>query len=118
MSKRILLVDDEVNLISAVKYWLENAGYEPTLCFNTDDACNILREQQFDLLFSDVIMPGKINGFELAELAMKEQPTIKLLLASGYTAGLHNQSSIDAEVLNKPYRKRNLLEKIAELIGE
>jgi DNA-binding NtrC family response regulator len=114
-ASRILLVDDEIPLINVVNHWLENACYETTTCYSADEAADKILNNEYDVLFSDVIMPGNLNGFILAELAIKEQPKIKILLASGYTDGLENNTKFDFEILSKPYRKQYLLDKIKKL---
>lgn len=113
-ASRILLVDDEIALINVVNHWLENAGYETTTCYSADEAADKILNNEYEVLFSDIIMPGNLNS-TLAELAIKEQPKIKILLASGYTDGLENNTKIDFEILSKPYRKQYLLDKIKKL---
>ena len=64
-----------------------------------------------DLLFSDIVMPGGINGIRLAEEARRLQPTLKVLLTSGYTAAaLRDKHGLPKEfpVLGKPYRREQL----------
>lgn len=114
--KKILLVDDEESLVNVVNLWFVNAGYETTICYSTEEATTNILNNEYDLIFSDVVMPGNINGFDLVELALQKQPNIKVLLASGYTGGLEAGRNLDVEVLAKPYRKKNLLAKIQEIL--
>jgi len=117
-NKKILLVDDEENLINVVNLWLIKAGYETTLCYSTEEATTNILNNEYDLIFSDVIMPGKINGFDLVEFALQNQPNIKVLLASGYTGGIEEKRNLDVEVLAKPYRKQFLLAKIQVVLEQ
>lgn len=112
---KALLVDDEECLIDIVSLWLTACGFETTTCYTTEDAIKYIKENQYDFLFSDVILPGEVNGFNLAELALEQQKSIKVLLASGYTAGLQHSTELELEVLAKPYRKNTLLEKVSDL---
>jgi len=75
---------------------------------------------QFDLLFTDVIMPGGINGQELAEAVLKRRPGTKVLYTSGYTDNAilhegHLESGVN--LLRKPYRKADLSRRIREVLG-
>lgn len=56
-------MDDEIALINVVNHWLENAGYETTTCYSADEAADKILNNEYDVLFSDVIMPGNLNGF-------------------------------------------------------
>jgi CheY-like chemotaxis protein len=68
MAKRILLVDDEVDFLDVVGEFLEDEGYEVTTAGNGLDALATLETETFDLLLSDINMPG-MKGFELLKEA-------------------------------------------------
>ena len=85
-SETLLVVDDEVMLLELTQTLLEELGYRVITATNGKEALEILHHKSgIDLLFTDVIMPGGINGFELAEKAMHDIPNLKVLLTSGYT---------------------------------
>jgi DNA-binding LytR/AlgR family response regulator len=78
--------------------------------------------EAFDLLFTDIIMPGGMNGQELGEAALQLAPQIKILYTSGYPAaafehlGLKEQSSIN--FLSKPYKAEDLQRMLAEIFDD
>jgi PAS domain S-box-containing protein len=103
----ILVVDDEQGLRELACIQLDELGYT-TLSANTGtEAIELLKQHKdINVLFSDVIMPGGINGYELAEQAELINPNIKVLLASGYTKKAlvkNGQSRFSANLLSKPY---------------
>ena len=83
---------------------------------NAAEALDILRSaNRLDVLFSDVIMPGGMNGAQLAVEARRIRPDLKVLLTSGYTAeALAHEHGLpdDLLVLDKPYRHEDLANKI------
>lgn len=78
-------------------------------------------EPSIELLFSDVVMPGGINGFELADIVTYQRPDMKVLLTSGYTEKViaqNDQSRFNANLLTKPYTQINLALKIREILDQ
>ena len=74
-----------------------------------------------DLLFTDIVMPDGINGRELSELLSQQQPTLKVLFSSGYSdSALIHQGRLDDKVhlLSKPYRRREMAEKVRQVLDE
>ncbi len=90
---------------------------------NGVQAIQALRDQpSFDLLFTDVVLPGGMNGAEVAEQAKQIQPNINTLYTTGYTENtvIHG-GELDPGIMlvSKPYRRKDLLEKVrAMLDGE
>jgi len=82
---RILLVEDDAGMRNMFIQILESAGYKPVVAASAEEALELFKEQKgdFDLLFSDVVMPGK-DGIELADLLRKESPGLPVVLCSGY----------------------------------
>jgi PAS domain S-box-containing protein len=116
----VLLVEDEENLRRAAARMLKSMGYTVFETGSGPEALTYLRNGgQADLLFSDVVMPGGMTGVELAEIARRTWPELKILLTSGYSEVLVRESSnrLDGiHLIGKPYRKRELAEKIRELL--
>jgi nitrogen-specific signal transduction histidine kinase/CheY-like chemotaxis protein len=112
----VLVVDDEEGLLELARQLLEDQGYRVLTAANGKEALDQLaNEPVVDLLFSDVVMPGGINGYELAEQATSQYAQLKVLLTSGYTekAVAHNgQSRFDANLLSKPYNQSELLKRV------
>jgi PAS domain S-box-containing protein len=116
-NETILIVDDEVDLMDVAVAFLEGLGYKTLRATGGKQALKILEENEdIDLLFSDVIMPGGLDGFKLALAAMKILPTLKILLTSGLTR--RHQAHANGEnaavvvltdkMLHKPYNESEL----------
>lgn len=118
----ILVVDDELALLELVEELLQHLGYKVLTANNANQALQILSEVSgIDLLFSDVVMPGGINGYELAEQAISRCPDIKVLLTSGYTemaVARNGQARFNAHLLSKPYTQIELAKKIRERLTD
>ncbi len=121
-SETILIVDDEADLLQLADHYLRDLGYRTRLAENTGQALAILGgDEQIDLLFSDVVMPGEMNGYELAQLATQQRPGLKVLLTSGFTSKTiaHNGlARFSAHLLCKPYRKVDLLQRVRVVLDE
>jgi PAS domain S-box-containing protein len=107
----VLIVEDNPNLRRVVQIQLTSLNYRTIETDNAKAAMALLDTQQVDLLFSDVVMPGGIDGFELAEQAARQWPHLKTLLTSGFSGGRHDATptrEVDIQVLSKPYRLNEL----------
>jgi PAS domain S-box-containing protein len=107
----ILIVEDDALVRNYVVGQVSGLGYRTLVAANAEDALKALATNDVDLLFTDVIMPGAMNGPDLVRRARRRQPSIKVLYTSGYTenAIVHN-GRLDAGVLllPKPYRRADL----------
>lgn len=118
-SESILIVDDEPTLLSFAEYTLKSLGYKVYCAENVDVALAILNRSHIDLLFSDVVMPGKVNGYALAEKALNINSEIKVLLTSGYVDKNGSNKEYDKynlPLLEKPYSRLSLSKKIRALL--
>lgn len=101
----ILLAEDESAIRSVLAEMLRGLGYRVIQCANGQDACDIAKSgMDFDILLTDVVMPGAINGFELARTIRELAPEKPVIFMSGYT----NHSRIDLDgpepcMLQKPF---------------
>ncbi|MBE7637028.1 response regulator [Sneathiella sp. P13V-1] len=120
-SEKILLVDDEVHLLDIANDKLSNLGYQTFTAANAIKALEILSENpDIDLVFTDIVMPGELNGFQLAEKIRHHYPQAKILLTSGYTRSQElltkdqetALADLMTEMLNKPYTLSQLAEKV------
>jgi PAS domain S-box-containing protein len=121
--QRILLVEDQLQLRDHVSKLLTKMGYSVTAAANGIEALSFLhRGENFDLLFTDVIMPGGLNGQQLAEETRKLRPDMKVLFTSGYPAfafeHLHLDEIEHIKLLKKPYRSAELTAVLTELLDE
>jgi CheY-like chemotaxis protein len=81
----ILFVDDDASMRELVRRVLEHRGYFVHAVPTAEVALMLLKEQiPFDLLITDVVMPGGMNGFELADLAKAVQPNISVIYLTGF----------------------------------
>ncbi|MFA8442770.1 CheR family methyltransferase [Yoonia sp.] len=117
----ILVVEDEplVRRLTAAR--LDQLGYQVIVACDGPEAIKILRENdQIDLVLSDIIMPGGMTGFDVADQALVLKPTLKVLLATGYARGAEPEKG-DAnpqhhKILRKPYGLHALSEALRELL--
>jgi signal transduction histidine kinase len=119
-SEFILLVEDNAPVREFAKAQLLYLGYRVVEAANGKDALAVLREHNdIDLLFTDVVMPGGLNGRELALEARKLYPSLKVLFCSGYaeSAILHmGLMDKDVQLLNKPYSRLQLARRIRGML--
>ena len=112
----ILAVDDEAMLLELTRESLETLGYRVLIASGGKQALQRLDEEpNIDLLFSDVVMPGGINGYELAEQATASRPNLKVLLTSGYTEKVMHRNGyarFNDNLLSKPYRQSDLAHQV------
>lgn len=119
--KVILLVEDDAAVREFLQARIEMLGYKVIAAGAGQEALDLLRQRDdILLLFSDIIMPGGITGIDLAEIAGRDYPGVKVVLASGYagTALFEDaRLSPDVSVLSKPFRGRELKKKLEEVLG-
>jgi len=118
--EQILVVDDDDSIREIAVRQLTSLGYRVIAASGGSEALEMLaRAPDVDLLFTDVSMPGGMGGREVADKALRIQPGLKVLFASGYFEGaLVRDGAIDESVrfLVKPYRKKDLSEKVKEVL--
>jgi signal transduction histidine kinase/CheY-like chemotaxis protein len=118
-SGSVLLVEDDDEVASLVSEMLREIGYQVTRTSSADAALGALaNHRQVDLLFSDIMMPGAMNGVDLAREAKRRRPDLPILLTSGYAeAALREAGSEGYEVLHKPYAIGDLQQAIRRMLG-
>ncbi len=118
---KILVVDDNQGVLGIAVDQLTSLGYRVIAAANGVDALEMLRQDdQIDLLFTDVVMPGELAGRALAARAMELRPGLKVLFSSGYFEGAlvgKGELETDVQFLPKPYRKQELAQKIEEVLA-
>jgi PAS domain S-box-containing protein len=116
----ILVVEDDKLVRDYVVTQLGSLGYLTLAAENAAVALAYLAsETAFDLLFTDIIMPGGMNGRELADAITRQRPNVKVLYTSGYTENAivhHGRLDPGVALLNKPYRKKDLAEKLRQVL--
>lgn len=118
-SERILVVEDSEDVRRAVVDMLTGWGYRVEAAEDPDVAAAILeKDSAFDLLFTDIVMPGTITAVELAQLAQRLRPGIAVLLTSGFARGLipdHTRSGYP--MIAKPYSSDALSAKLRSVLA-
>ena len=115
-TKTILCVEDDKHVQEFVSAQLRALGYKTIVVGDGNGALSIIESlAAIDLVFTDIIMPGKMNGWQLADRAKQMQPGLKFLFTSGF-------SDVNAEhvrnqfILKKPYRRRDLSDAISRAL--
>ncbi|HER27065.1 MAG TPA: PAS domain S-box protein, partial [Rhodospirillales bacterium] len=110
----ILVVDDEPDLVNLAKGTLHRLGYSILTAGNAAQAMNILEMTEvgeIDLLFSDIVMPGDMNGLELARSAQVRDRNIRILMVTGYMQKITDADTygdLTGNMLTKPYTRADL----------
>jgi len=117
----ILIAEDDAMVRAHVTEQIRSLGYRTLAAAHGEEALAILeREPAVDLLFTDVIMPGGMNGRQLADAARRRRPGLKVLFTSGYTENAvihHGRLDPGVLLLAKPYRKVELARMIRTALG-
>ena len=120
--EQILVVDDNEEVRGVAERQLTTLGYRVIAVPDGAAALETLASNvQIDLLFTDVVMPGGLNGREVAQEARKLRPRLRVLFTSGYFEGaLVRKGEIEQDVqfIMKPYRRQDLAEKVRMLLSE
>jgi PAS domain S-box-containing protein len=121
-NETILIVDDEPELAVIAKSVLDSLGYTAICVFSVYEAQDVLNKNaSIDLLFSDVVMPGNLNGFEFADIVFAVNPEMKILLTSGFTGKITQNKSVEKwskNLLSKPYRDSELAMAIRKTLDD
>jgi CheY-like chemotaxis protein len=116
---KILLVEDEAGVAELALGLLEGAGFTVTLAENAMAALEVLAGgAHIDLLFSDIMMPGRMNGAELARVVRRDYPHVFILLATGYADAATNRLAQEFPLITKPYGRTALLDKLTKILGD
>ncbi|HEX7719699.1 MAG TPA: ATP-binding protein, partial [Woeseiaceae bacterium] len=120
-NEAILVVEDDTAVRKLVVANLGQMGYQVLEAADGAAALELLRSgADIDLLFTDVILPGGMNGRELADESRSLRPALRVLFTSGYTRNsIVHQGKLDEGVhlLSKPYRREELSRKLREVLG-
>lgn len=115
-SEVVLVVDDELDLANLAQTTLEDLGYQVLVAENAENALMLLEQRpDVDILFTDVVMPGTMNGLDLAEQSLKLYPDLKILVTSGFSDKIprfNRHSRFKNSLLAKPYRLTDMVRRI------
>ena len=116
---KILLAEDDNDMRRFLVKALQNAGFEVISYDNGLSAYQRLREEPFQLLLTDIVMP-EMDGIELARKATELDPDIKVMFITGFAAVALNpdsQAPRDAKVLSKPFHLRDLVSEVDKMMA-
>jgi CheY-like chemotaxis protein len=117
---RILVVEDDTTMREMLHTYLARDGYEVTEAYNGDVALPILRgDEPFDLLLTDVVMPGEHDGFGLSAEARRLRPGLKVLHVTGVSERLKENLPLvqQGTLMQKPVDRHELLKRVGHALG-
>jgi CheY-like chemotaxis protein len=116
----ILVVDDDPDVLELAVAVLSDVEASILTATSGDDALVILEgEQHVDLLFTDIVMPGRLNGFELAHEAKRLRPELRVLYTSGYMRDVpwSDYGLGYGKLLNKPWTPGQLTREVRQALA-
>jgi two-component system cell cycle response regulator CpdR len=116
---RILLAEDDDSLRAFLVTNLSRAGHEVVAHGDGDSAWETLEHGAFDLLLTDIVMPG-MDGIELARRGAEADPAMKIVFITGFAAvalSAQSQAPKDAKVLSKPFHLKDLVAEVERVIA-
>jgi two-component system, NtrC family, sensor kinase len=100
----VLLVEDNAEVVEIARAYFADLGFRIKEAASAQGGLDLIeREGDIDIVFSDILMPGGLNGLELAKLVRRRFPRIVVLLTTGYSSSAHDAVREGFEVLQKPY---------------
>jgi signal transduction histidine kinase len=116
----VLVVDDDAAVRRIVARQLRELNYRVLEAESGTAALGVLNRESVDLVFTDVVMPGEINGYELARRSSVNKPNLPIVLSSGFPAARIDREigplSPPVRLLSKPYRKEDLASILREVL--
>lgn len=122
MKSRVLIADDEPNIVISLEYLMQREGHEVSVARDGEEALAMIRRERPDLVLLDAMMPGK-NGFEVCQ-AVRSDPELAatriiMLTAKGRDTDLAKGKAlgVDAYIV-KPFSTRELAERVRRMLAE
>jgi two-component system cell cycle response regulator CpdR len=116
---RILLAEDDESLRRFLSKALERAGYEVRACADGEEAVDALDDGPFDLLLTDIVMPG-MDGIEVARIAAAREPKLHIMFITGFAAvalAAADRAPQGAKVLAKPVHLREIVSEVERMMA-
>lgn len=121
MNPKILVADDEPNIVISLEYLLKREGYTVVIARDGEEALQTIRREQPDLVLLDVMMPKK-TGFEVCQEVRADDALqntkILMLTAKGRDTDVAKGTALGADAyMTKPFATRDLVQKVAQMLG-
>lgn len=118
-STNVLIVEDEMVLRMRAVDIVEDAGYTPVEAVNADEAIAILESRSdISLLFTDIQMPGSMDGLKLAHAVHDRWPAIKIILVSGQIKVSDTDKPADSRFFGKPLEVKQMIHELQDMMGK
>ncbi|WP_290648128.1 response regulator [Aquisalimonas sp.] len=122
MPKRILIVDDEPNIVLSLQFLMKKSGYEVETATDGEQALEAVERQQPDLMLLDVMMPRK-DGYQVCQILREREECanmrIVMLTAKGRDVEREKGMSLGADdYITKPFSTQDVINKVSEMLGE
>ncbi len=120
MASKILIVEDEPNIVVPLRFIMEENGYEVSVAFTGEEAVQILAKEKPDLILLDIMLPG-MDGYELCQM-IRQKPDWKniriiFLTALGRETDMAKGLALEADAyITKPFSNKDVVDKVKELI--
>src|SRR3982074_1488042 len=116
---KVLVVEDEVMVRMRAGDIVEDAGFLPGEAVNADEALAILESRSdIELLFTDIQMPGSMDGLKLAHAVHERWPSIKIILVSGQLTPTEADKPTNSRFFGKPLEEKTIIAKLQKMIGQ
>jgi PAS domain S-box-containing protein len=117
--ERVLMVEDQPEVGELGREMLRDLGYDVTLASSGRAALDILQnDRDYQLLFTDILMPGGMNGVALANAVKRDYPHTAVLLTTGFADEAIDEGARSYELIRKPYRRADLNERIRQVLDK
>ena len=120
MDEKILIVEDEPNIVVPLQFIMKDNGYDVTVAFSGEEAVDAITESKPDLILLDIMLPG-MDGYELCQM-IRQNPDWKgikiiFLTALGREADMAKGMALDADAyITKPFSIKEVVEKVRNLL--
>ncbi len=120
MPKKILIVEDEPNIVVPLQFIMKENGYEVTVAFSGEEAVDAIAKMKPDLILLDIMLPG-IDGYELCQMIRQkpewEKIKIIFLTALGREADMAKGLALEADAyITKPFSNKEVIAKVRNLL--
>lgn len=122
MAKRVLIADDEPNIVISLEFLMEQAGYETRVATNGQEALDLVASFHPELMLLDIMFPGK-SGYEVCQRLKSDPATrdikIAIVSAKGRDVEVAKALELGADAfIAKPFSTRELVAKVREMLGD